>query len=261
MPSNKTSKNPDGIEIKFNERWHKYTSETGSGKIEYVSATTLIHQFVTPFDAPLQAARVAERDGKTTEEVLKEWEDKRKYASDFGTRIHESCEDVLLNNSKFRNKFEDETERSVFNIATSVAQRIKDNMEVLDVEKIVFDVDDKIAGTIDLFAKDKNGVLWIMDWKTNGAIDKYSKYRNYMLEPISSLHDCNFNHYSLQLSLYERILKKCKYIPSDSMVKRALIHLTPNNFTFMHTPDFSNHVDVIIKAYQAKIEEDAEIPF
>lgn len=261
MPSNKTSTNPSGQTITFNERWHKYKSQMPDGKtIEYKSVTTLIHDFSQPFDAPAQAARVAERDGVKVEDVLKEWEDKRNYASDFGTRIHETCEDILLGNKR-RNTMWSDDERPVAEHAYEVASRIKGNMKVLDVEKIVFDVEDEIAGTIDLFAEDKKGQIWIMDWKTNASIDKFNKFRKVMLPPVNNLSDCNFNHYSLQLSMYEHILKKVGYIDGGKTVKRALIHLTKDGFEFMHTPDYSDYVSVILECYKRKIEEDREIPF
>jgi len=53
----------------------------------------------------------------------------------------------------------------------------------------------------------------IVDYKTNKKIDKTS-FKNWegiskkMLGPVSHLDDCNFNHYSLQLSLYLYIILK-----------------------------------------------------
>ena len=58
-----------------------------------------------------------------------------------------------------------------------------------------------------------NGKINIIDYKTNKEI-KTESYKNWegisdkMSAPISSLDDCNFNHYALQLSIYMYIILK-----------------------------------------------------
>lgn len=58
-----------------------------------------------------------------------------------------------------------------------------------------------------------NGHVNIIDYKTNKEIKKES-FKDWegvsekMLDPVSHLDDCNFNHYSLQLSIYMYIILK-----------------------------------------------------
>ena len=58
-----------------------------------------------------------------------------------------------------------------------------------------------------------NGKVNIIDYKTNKEI-KTEGFTNWegitekMLDPISHLDDCNFNHYALQLSIYMYIILK-----------------------------------------------------
>jgi hypothetical protein len=58
-----------------------------------------------------------------------------------------------------------------------------------------------------------NGKVNIIDYKTNKEI-KTEAFTNWegvtekMLDPVSHLDDCNFNHYALQLSIYMYIILK-----------------------------------------------------
>jgi primase-polymerase (primpol)-like protein len=58
-----------------------------------------------------------------------------------------------------------------------------------------------------------NGVVNIIDYKTNKEI-KMESYVDWegksdkLMEPVSTLDDCNYNHYALQLSVYMYIILK-----------------------------------------------------
>ena len=77
-------------------------------------------------------------------------------------------------------------------------------------EVIIYSKELKIAGTIDILAKDNNtGEYIIIDWKTSKKINKVSyKYKTGTHEISKNIMDCNFSHYSLQLSLYRYILEE-----------------------------------------------------
>ena len=76
-------------------------------------------------------------------------------------------------------------------------------------EVIVYSEKLKICGTIDLLLFNKtNNKYVIMDWKTSKRISSKAFKNKKGNHPVTSnLDDCNFNHYSLQLSLFRYILE------------------------------------------------------
>lgn len=56
----------------------------------------------------------------------------------------------------------------------------------------------------------QNGFLFIDDWKTNKKLNFENRFQK-MLDPISHLDDCNWEHYKIQLSFYIWILDKYGY--------------------------------------------------
>jgi len=111
--------------------------------------------------------------------------------------------------------------------AVNLGKKLLGKLDILGVEKIIFDENLRIAGTMDLFAKSKkDGKYWILDHKTNERIDIENRYNNFGLPPIEHIPDTNYYHYCSQLSLYEYILKEVGYIPKDAEVGRALFHIT-----------------------------------
>ena len=254
MPGSSKAKDYFGYEIVFEEKGHKYWSPNHED-IKYISGTSLVHSFAKPFNSAVLAERVAKKRGTTADLVLKEWDAKRDASCQFGTRVHETCEDVLRSAPSFRNQPKDEKEFKVMEQGKAMASKILNNYEILSVEQILFDITLGIAGTADLIVRSpKSNALVILDWKTNESIDKTNKYGDKMLKCVSHLSDCNFNHYALQLCLYEYILKRRKFFSNVeySSVQRAIIHLTENNAEIMLTPDYSVEVRDMIIDHLAK---------
>ena len=75
-------------------------------------------------------------------------------------------------------------------------------------EVIVGDEGFKICGMVDqLFWNNKADELQIWDWKTNKEIKRNNRWQQFK-DPISHLDVCEFNTYSLQLSLYKYLIEK-----------------------------------------------------
>ena len=83
-----------------------------------------------------------------------------------------------------------------------------------------------ICGQVDLLIKDDYEIT-IVDYKTNRKIDMKSYFDNStkksqkMKFPLNSIDDCNFYHYSLQLSLYAYLLQQ---INPKFKIKKLVIH-------------------------------------
>ena len=121
MPSCSTSTNPQGISVTFTEADHKYKSIINGKEIEYVSGTGFLGKYYKPFDPTgVITARCAKREGITVEEIKARWAEKGRRSCYYGTRLHETCEDVL-HKRDFRNKPEDIAEEQRFSRGVKIA--------------------------------------------------------------------------------------------------------------------------------------------
>lgn len=283
MPGTSKATNPRGYTIEFDEATHTYHTKltrnmtsTGAvvrggaepfdgfgkiapdgtpddffGKVFYVSGTKVIHHFFQPFDPDGKiAANKAKKMGISVEQLRFQWKQKAANACALGTRVHETCEDVLrgrrdlLGKWEFRNKPQTIHEQKLMAAGFSAAQKVMQTMDVIGIEQIVFDIDCQIAGTIDLLCRAKSdpNLYWILDWKTNEKIDFNNRFGVHGLYPIEHLEDCSGTHYALQLSLYEFLLRIGKYIPHGAKVRRGIFHLTDEGAKFYELPDFAIEV-------------------
>lgn len=248
MPGTSTSTNPSGIKITFEEKNHKYWSIINNEEITYISGTTFIHKFIPEFDEMRVSSMVAKKRGVSQQEILDEWHKKRDESCYFGTKVHETAEDVL-NNRPFRNTPKTLQEEIVFKKAKSFATKFKTDLNILGVEQIIFDDKLKIAGTIDLLAKSKkDGSIIIIDWKTNSEIKTQNNFEK-CLFPINHLDNCNLFHYALQLSLYQFLLVYAGYYPKDTKFRRALIHINETEGKIIEVPDLTSEIKDMIICY------------
>ena len=242
MPGTSTAKNPNGVEILFEESTHKYSSVVDGKKISYTSGTAFVHSFFPKFDEDRISFFVAKKKGVSQKEILDEWHEKRDRSCYFGTKVHETAEDVLLGRTEFRNIPQNASEEIVFEKAKKYAMKFKDSMEILGVEKIVFDPDLRIAGTIDLLMRSKkDGSIVIADWKTNESIKQDPIY-DYGLHPIEHVPNLNYYHYAMQLNLYQFLLVYSGIFPKDTVFKRVIIHLNEVDSAVYQLPDYQSEI-------------------
>lgn len=221
-----TVKNPRGQKITFDEDAHKYTDSQGN---VYKSVTTVIHSLFPEFEREKMAYFVARKrvmkdkgypDKESTpvpevmaerDIVLEEWEENKNQACDLGTQVHRYCECKLLG-VDFDMEFTSDRAKKVARVADKFLVDLDKSYEFLETEKIIFRKPYLLAGTVDLIMKNrKSGKLCIFDHKTNKAInmtDAYGKKGKMFLQHIDN---CNYLHYTLQLSLYKYMLIDGKY--------------------------------------------------
>lgn len=183
-------------EITFDEKNHKYTNNSGN---QLISVSTLISKYKEPFDADGKiAVRCAEKEGITKEEILAKWEKTKNDACTRGISFHKQAEYYILNK-----KILDEPDKDIIEKFSKIQFSGK-----LFTEEIVYSLKDMIAGTVDLIEVLGKNKCNLYDFKTNKKLEKYSFWRKKMLYPVSHIIDCNFYHYSLQLSLYAYLLEE-----------------------------------------------------
>ena len=252
MPGSSKAKHPRGWDIEFFEDTHKYVSYINGEEIVYTSGTQFLHKFFPPFDPDGEIAkRCAAKEGVSVKEIRERWAQAGKEASTLGTRVHECCEDIELGKSEkeLRNTPQSPKEERMFANAVSMAKKFHSQLDILGVEKIVFSPSLRIAGTIDLLARSrKDGCYIIIDHKSNKSIELEDKWNKFALTPISHLHDVNGVHYSLQLALYEYLLKHEGYVPEDAKFKLILNHITEENAHLIVLDDRQDEIkDMLIE--------------
>lgn len=200
---------------------HQYFDQNG---LEYMSVSRFL-DFVKPyFDRELMLSLSAKKHGKTVEELDLEWKGKATKAQVHGTRIHNAIEHYLLHAT-----IEPGNEDLEFLIKT-VCSSYNEYYRVMP-EEIIFSSEYRIAGASDLVlkcTKSGTGQFDIEDFKTNVAkgIQFYSGYQKKMLHPIEHLEDCNFVHYSFQLSLYAYMVEK---LTGWKLRKMNILFIPPEN--------------------------------
>lgn len=190
--------------VRFDPKKHKYYNESG---VEYISVTTLVGKYESPKDR-VKMARTFLRNrphiDMTVSEVIAMWDKNLKDAGERGTKYHNEQEEKDLanvNNVINKNNVKDYLFRiDISNLEDGVYPELR-----------IFNHKYCIAGHADrVIVKGKD--IWIEDYKTNKkGIQRQSYKDQRMLNPLSFLPDCNYYHYTLQLSLYAWMLEQFGY--------------------------------------------------
>ena len=205
------------MSIVFNANDHSYKSLDGE-TIDWISVTTLVSNLKKPFDAQKTARRVSKSKkskwcGIAPDTILEIWKKEADRATTLGTYYHNQREADLCSLASI------EREGIIVPVMPPIPeieglkhapeQRLDDGIYP---EHLVYLKSAGICGQSDL-VEIVNGHVNIIDYKTNKEIKKES-FKDWegvsekMLDPVSHLDDCNFNHYSLQLSIYMYIILK-----------------------------------------------------
>ena len=214
-------------DFKFYEDGHYYECK---GKRVGISVTTFIHEFCNEFDAEGMAEKVANRDGKTIQQVLDEWDYKRDFSCEKGTTCHEFAQSLwsaeLYKPLYFDNS--PEFKKSIFIIqrqAMNFKMDYEEHLEHLIDELPIGSEEYDIASCVDhLFYNKLTGGLVLVDYKTNTDIYKDKKYYENsrkkpprMKIPLQHLEDLTITHYYIQLSIYKFLIEKYTGLKVDEM--------------------------------------------
>jgi len=222
--------------VVFDSESHTYTKKNK----KLISVTTFISKFKNEFDSDFFSKKIALRDNKTQEQVLKEWSEKAKKSCEIGTAIHKIFEDYINNNYSViadelvfdflelnDSYFLEFKEKSIIAIQFIKDFFITKRLIPVYTEYIVYD--ENLAGQIDLICKDKNDNYYILDFKTNEKIETYS-YNKKMKGIFYFLNDSSYYHYSLQLSIYKNMFYK-------EVKKLFLVHILKDKYEFIECED------------------------
>jgi hypothetical protein len=187
--------------IIFNEEDHSYFLD---GK-KCTSVTTAISKFKKPFETEMIAKKYAKKNGLNVKDVIEEWESIKETSTFKGSELHKYAECRFLS----KNYIASDIAKPLCSMFDVFYNDVKDRLIPVKLEFVIGDKDYSVCGMIDkLFYNVKANCLQIWDYKTNKEISKHSKYKNRMTKELSHLEECEYNTYSLQLSIYKYIIEK-----------------------------------------------------
>ena len=171
-------------DFKFYEDGHYYECK---GKRVGISVTTFIHEFCNEFDAEAMAEKVANRDGKTIQQVLDEWDYKRDFSCAKGSECHYYAQTLWNKEPWDMMKFGfdgsveyDSATELIQTQAQNFYDDYKNHLEHLIDELPIGSEEYNIASCVDhLFYNKLTGGLVLVDYKTNslmmGIIRKHTR--------------------------------------------------------------------------------------
>ena len=277
-------------EVFYNDAVHQYW--TKSGKEKCISCTTLIHNYVPVFDsefwcrykslealvdketfAPIRkllndskrwndkyisdlGIELEDFENKRLE-ILAEWDKKNKDACERGTEIHRIHELAHLKGEteelkylKLGGKFTPKTDNKIVN-----GSHVYPELLLSYVTDSL-----KVAGQADLIIVDGWDVF-VLDYKSNRKLDKKSffnqktKKSSKMLYPLNNLDDCNFMHYSMQLSTYGYMIQQID--PRFNIKGLTLIHLDHDGGCTFHECEYlKSDVERMLEHYKKQVENE-----
>ena len=209
--------------IKFDEGPHIYHID---GDSSFTSVTTWNHSHFKKFNADKIIENMmngknwkkSKYFGMSSEEIKAQWNANGKQASEAGTKMHYDIE-CFYNNMDVKNQ------STEYNYFLSFHKQHSD-LEAYRTEWMIYDKELKLAGSIDMVFKNKDGTLSIYDWKRCKEIKKENRWESAITECINHLPDTNYWHYSLQLNTYKAMLESNYGVKVRDLY---LVCLHPNN--------------------------------
>lgn len=230
---------------------HKYYL----GDKELISATTLIHRYQEPFDEEYWSTRKALEFGLTRQEVKNCWKFINVKGTMKGSIIHDYTENLFLNKVFYYPKdliikeFGFDPILNEYLITKNHVDEFKkdcyDKLIPIRTELIVYDKDSLVGGMMDMiFYNVKAGEYQVWDWKTNKDFTYENRFQKLGNE-LECLDDCDFNVYSLQLSLYKYIIEKHTGIKFGKSYVTWFSHNNPK-YIIIEMTDRTKEIEVML---------------
>lgn len=238
----------------FFENGHYYEYK---GERVGISVTRFIEEFTNEFDKYGVAERVANKEGKTVQQVLDEWEYKNKFACAKGSTCHEFAQSLWSGNEWNWIDFNDDHDYNmavikIQNQAHNFYNDYQDRLEHLADEFVIGSENYSIASAIDhLFINKLTGGLVLVDYKTNSDIHKNERYAKKMKVPLSHLKDTTLNHYAIQLSIYRYLVEKYTNSKFEEMFIVWFSELN-DNYEIIEVPYLKKEVEEILENRRCK---------
>jgi hypothetical protein len=211
-------------QIQFDHADHAYTAPDGK---PLQSVTKVVKGLRQPFKADYWAERKAAERGISKEAILAEWDAKGQAGRERGTALHTYIEHLVR-----EVPYSPPIHYPEMNAFEGFWVSELPSGSVARCEWVVGCPEWGIAGTLDLlYWNPATQKYHIYDWKTGGKFALANRYER-MQAPFADLDDCEFNAYSLQVSLYRLLVEAYTSLPlGDSYIA----HFAPDGSYRVHT--------------------------
>ena len=232
-----------------------------NGKRVGISTTGLISQYENEFDSETISKQVAEKRGKTQREILEEWRIENLHSTIKGSMVHEFAQS-LWEDKEYKFNYsnvpqEIDLDRLKSDIEKLIPQAInfyndyKDMYELIGCEIYLGDEDFDECGATDIvFLNKLTNEIVIADFKTNKEI-KYESFKHKkMLLPLNKYDDCNYVHYSIQLSDYKyKFEKNTGFKVAETFI--IYFDINKDNYEIIEPLDMEKEVKKILNLRRA----------
>jgi hypothetical protein len=181
------------------------------------------------------AERYADKHGMSVADVKAMWDTKKNVAAAMGTQVHSYMENLWKR--KFYQPDKPVGDYEIVRQNGLEAYRCLSRRFVpIRNEFIVYKPEWALCGTIDFLCYDRgNDCIAILDWKTNNKIERKNDYQT-CIGPLNGLPDCNYTHYSAQLSTYKLLIERMTNLKVGEL---ALVHLKRDGWEYIPCMDLS----------------------
>ncbi len=243
----------------FIENGHYYLC---NGKRVGISTTGLIGQYENHFDSETISQQVANKRGISQQEVLEEWRIENLHSKIKGSFIHEFAQS-LWEGKEYKFDYskvpeEIDIDRLKSDINKLIPQAInfyndyKDMYELIGCEIYLGDEDFDECGATDQILYNKyTGGIAIIDYKTNKEIKQESYKHKKMLIPLHRFDDCNYIHYSIQLSGYKfKFERNTKLKVDETFI--VYFNINADNYEIIEPLNMEKEVQKILENRKVK---------
>jgi len=246
--------------ITFLSSTHKYLIDNKPGAP--LSVTGLLGLYKEKFDKEKWSAITAKKQGTTPDVIQSIWALNNVYSTTRGTILHNYIENFYNNKVVQYNKEQVEKElgpeehirlrEEILILIKQFNNFYKDHSYILPV-KSEFPVGDisgsKICGMLDMLAfNTKDNTFEIYDYKTNKDIKQTNNFKKYMLPPLEHLHECEYNTYALQLSIYKYFIEKYSTI-EISKLTIIWFNQKNDNYQLIELPYLREEVELFLNDF------------
>ena len=238
----------------FEAKEHRYHVE-GVGEMTPVSH--IVSEFFKPFDAEFWSLRKSRGHKLKAEQLREEWAAKGAVACQAGTYLHRQIEHYLNGGQPselfccvgYKGKYVHVSELVDIDREWEYFRAFDAETDYTPfrTEWGVFDVETRIAGTIDLIGARPDGTYEIYDWKRSSKIDPEEQNPwsdgRYGLEHLS---DTSYVHYCLQQNLYRYLVEK-NYGLKISRMNLVVLHPEYDNYRMIPVPRMDREIGVMMR--------------
>lgn len=238
--------------LSFDEDAHRYSI----GDIEMRPVSSVVAMFFKEFNAELVSLKKCNGNILEAEKIREVWACKGCVASQAGTFLHKQIEDYfngksvpeLLCDVSYEGKFVKHNSTIDISREWSFFKAFERDATPVPfrTEWRVYDLESRMAGTLDLVCACEDGTYEIYDWKRSCKIDpKEVNLWSSGINGLQHLTDTSYVHYCLQQNLYRYMLQK-NYGIKISRMNLVVLHPELDAYNLVPVPVMDCEIETII---------------